>query len=378
MSVQNGTSMANVTVDASQCYDDNYARKPHRHASRLPLKSNEFNCSWRMRLDPKLPCVDTIRSGITMYFVNAGPQGINAGFSVDNGQPVINTLQPAPPPNFQQANVSMFSVHSLPTGYHTLLMNVLEWDGSASWIMFDYALVNETLVSNTTTSSSSTSSSQAPTGSPTSPSSAPKFVLPLKGGTLAGIAGIAAIVFGVLYLRKRRSVVAEREERLQVDPFMSGPSTSNAPSVVRGKLFSVSQNTGVSASPQSRSAILRDEPIAENHQSKSNLRSLTPSSSSSAVRSGTSQPPGGSTSSPRVFQRGVPSPFAGIHGPVDLAVEDLDVLERLRSNNFPAETIARVAESLAGRYPTNMSGGNELVRGASLMTAAAPPSYETG
>jgi hypothetical protein len=110
-----------------------------------------------------------VGSGITMYVLSAGFSGITASFSVD-GAPAVSDSVPAPPgPTFQVPNVSMYEVQNLPSGNHTMVMTVLDWEGSASSMKFDYAFVNETFVAAPTTTSA-TSASQTSSGASQSPS----------------------------------------------------------------------------------------------------------------------------------------------------------------------------------------------------------------
>ncbi|KAH7890022.1 hypothetical protein F5I97DRAFT_1800304 [Phlebopus sp. FC_14] len=340
-SIPNGTTTVNITVDATQLPRAN-------SCSTVGECGSVENCRvW----------IPFVGSGITMYVVNAGTVGASASFSVDNGQPVTNTLKAPSPPNYQQYNVSMFSVNSLPTGYHSLVMTILEWNGQSSWMMFDYALVNETLVMNSTSTGPS---------SPTSSSSGSSKINvgAVVAGTLAGIAGVAALTFGVLYIRKRRREVARSEDRAQVTPFMSGHSANDATFLGPGRRFVPHAEDTGSPSPSVRAAILR-EALATGSDPGS-----IPSGMTSNVSRPLPTPPCVDMSSP-----------SAVHMQQGLSSEDMKLLERLHLNNAPTETIARVAESLAwhnSRGMSDTSGGAGLMRAGSLMSAAPPPSYQTG
>lgn len=92
-------------------------------------------------------------SGITIYVLQAGPQGINASVTIDGGSPLYNVLPAPTGPNFYVPNVTLFSIQGITTGKHTATMIVQNWDSISSWMMFDYAAINQTIVDATTTSS---------------------------------------------------------------------------------------------------------------------------------------------------------------------------------------------------------------------------------
>lgn len=113
-----------------------------------------------------LPSLSIIGSGITMYVFNAGASGMTASFSVDGGTAVSNTIQTPPPPTYQVSNVSLYDIQGLSSGNHTMNMTILDWNGSATSMKFDYAYVNESFVpppATVTSSVTGTSTSQAPT-----------------------------------------------------------------------------------------------------------------------------------------------------------------------------------------------------------------------
>ena len=113
-------------------------------------------------------------SGITIYVLQAGAQGINASLTIDGGAPRYNVLDAPPGPSFYVANVTLFSVQGMTTGNHMATMTVLNWDNIFSGMMFDYALINQTIVTATTTTtgsaaSASSTASSASTSTTTSP-----------------------------------------------------------------------------------------------------------------------------------------------------------------------------------------------------------------
>ena len=102
-------------------------------------------------------------SGITIYVLQAGAQGINASLTIDGGAPKYNILPAPPGPNFYIPNVTLFSIQGITTGNHTATMTVQNWDNIFSGMMFDYAVINQTIVAATTTTSlaSSTASTMS-------------------------------------------------------------------------------------------------------------------------------------------------------------------------------------------------------------------------
>ena len=89
-------------------------------------------------------------SGITIYVYQSGPVGINASFAVDGSLAQIAVLLAPPAPNYAIPNVSMFDVQQLRSGPHTASLTVNDLFGSFSGMIWDYAHVNETLVTDPT------------------------------------------------------------------------------------------------------------------------------------------------------------------------------------------------------------------------------------
>ena len=102
-----------------------------------------------------------------MYVFNAGMSGVTASFAIDGGKAVSNSIDAPPPPTYQVSNVSLYSIQGLPSGNHTMVMTVLDWNGSSTSMKFDYAYVNETSVAAPATSSSTASTTSTSTTSPT-------------------------------------------------------------------------------------------------------------------------------------------------------------------------------------------------------------------
>lgn len=98
-------------------------------------------------------------SGITIYVLQAGPQGMSASLSIDSGSATTATLAAPPAPQYNIPHVVLFRVQNLFSGTHTAVMTVLDWEGGFSGMMLDYIDVNEAVVS----ASSSTTSNPTPT-----------------------------------------------------------------------------------------------------------------------------------------------------------------------------------------------------------------------
>lgn len=85
-----------------------------------------------------------VGSGATVYVFLEGNEGINISVTLDGGPSVISVVAPIPPFN-HKANVSLYSIQSLNSGAHTLIVTVLDWNETFSGMMLDYIDVNETM-----------------------------------------------------------------------------------------------------------------------------------------------------------------------------------------------------------------------------------------
>ncbi|KAG6376700.1 hypothetical protein JVT61DRAFT_1716 [Boletus reticuloceps] len=162
----------NMTVDASQCFNYTY--------------------TW---------------SGITIYVLQAGPRGVNASLTIDGGAPNYNALPAPSGPDFYAPNVALFSVQGITTGNHTATMAVQNWDNISGLMMFDYAVINQTIVATTTSSvASSTAVSTASRATVTSPSPSKSTtnVGAMVGVALGALAGLIALLLVFFYLCRRR------------------------------------------------------------------------------------------------------------------------------------------------------------------------------
>ena len=110
----------------------------------------------------------TLGSGITIYVLQAGPQGMSASLSIDSGTATTATLGAPPPPQYYVPHVTLFNVQNIQSGTHSAVMTVLDWNGGFSGMMLDYIDVNQAEVSAPTSSNPNPSPSPSP-----SPSSNP-------------------------------------------------------------------------------------------------------------------------------------------------------------------------------------------------------------
>ncbi|KAF8452778.1 hypothetical protein L210DRAFT_3437348 [Boletus edulis BED1] len=194
----NGTMM---TVDASHCFNYTYT-----YAA----------CTISNDCQVQIPFTG---SGITIYVLQAGSQGTNASLTIDGGAPKYNVLPPPPGPHFYTPNVTLFSVQGITTGNHTATMTVQNWDNIFSGMMFDYAVINQTIVATTTSSvASSTAASTASRATLTSTATPSPSKLTTNVGTMVGVAlgalaGLIALLFVFFCLCRRR----REPQRLSID-----------------------------------------------------------------------------------------------------------------------------------------------------------------
>ncbi|KAF8432436.1 hypothetical protein L210DRAFT_3633417, partial [Boletus edulis BED1] len=230
----------NVTVDSSKCYDQNF--------NLVAACTVENNCQITFPFTG---------SGLSVYVVQAGFQGVNAKLTIDGGQSVTATLHPPTPPSYQTPNVLLFDLQSLPSADHTATINLLNWQNGTTSLYFDYALVNEShvqipvsppttspspITSMTTTlemlqsstiqsttaslTSVSTFIGSSHTSGTSSTASTAKHRANLGavvGGACGGLAILIAIVTAILFFKKRRLRHVQLEESRRPDPFPVAP-----------------------------------------------------------------------------------------------------------------------------------------------------------
>ncbi|KAI6164198.1 hypothetical protein EDD17DRAFT_1562744 [Pisolithus thermaeus] len=125
-----------IAVNFSTCYDENYA---------------VASCMTADECQAQIPFAGT---GITIYVMNAGFQGVNASLSVDGAYSVNGTIPPPTPPSFQTPRVSLLAIQSLAYAYHIATLSILDWDAGNTSLYFDYALVEDSNIQVTTSQSS--------------------------------------------------------------------------------------------------------------------------------------------------------------------------------------------------------------------------------
>ncbi|KIJ63299.1 hypothetical protein HYDPIDRAFT_41144 [Hydnomerulius pinastri MD-312] len=376
-------------VDPSVCYNHTY-----RYAACFDT-------------DSCLLTVPFTGSGITVYVYQAGPVGINASITIDGAHAATTVLNAPPAPAYEIANVSMFNVQQLQTGPHTLSLLINDLFGSYSGMMFDYAYVNETLVSSPTTSSGTPTSTTGPSTSISpSASTAPSGsssgthtdIGAIVGGVIGGIAVIMAGIIAFFCMRRRRSSdmidlnaeakVAPYDPSAAYDPpsnqFQSThgltsrgtihntASLSSVPLAPNRRDPSVDQLSGPNVvSPFTSSASNSSGYQDRDRKSRLVLSNDTPSPASAP--SGAYADPGSQSSpetvlSPQSARRDL-SP--------SLTDEQADFINSLYNNNVPAAAIARVMERM---LVDRNAGIREWERETRLSRAntftTAPPSYD--
>ncbi|KAI6138962.1 hypothetical protein BKA82DRAFT_3011561 [Pisolithus tinctorius] len=138
----NGTMMA---INSAQCYDGTFT---------YAACSTSNNCAVQFSFTG---------SGITIYVLQAGPQGMSASLSIDSGTATTATLGAPPAPQYNIPRVVLFDVQNLVSGNHTAIMTVLDWDGGFSGMMLDYIDVNDAVVAGTTSTTPVTNQTPTPT-----------------------------------------------------------------------------------------------------------------------------------------------------------------------------------------------------------------------
>ncbi|EIW85490.1 hypothetical protein CONPUDRAFT_70285 [Coniophora puteana RWD-64-598 SS2] len=181
--------------------------------------------------NPHIPSSESLTanatgSGIQLYVLQVGAQGINASATIDQTGPTHSSVLLAPEaPSFQKRNQSLFDIQGLPSEAHTLAMRVLDFQGAFSGMVFDYAYVSEASVvdggngGNRNGTSSGGGSGTGDTG--TGESHVPAIV----GGVIGALAVVGLLIAAFLILRRRSRA---RECKLHIDPFVDAtPSGSN-------------------------------------------------------------------------------------------------------------------------------------------------------
>ncbi|KAH0830352.1 hypothetical protein J3R83DRAFT_1746 [Lanmaoa asiatica] len=327
-------------------------------------------------------------SGITVYVYQAGPVGINASITIDTVHAKTNVLSAPPAPAYEIANVSMFDVQQLPSGPHTLSLLINNLSGSYSGMMFDYAYVNESLVTNsTTTTSTMATSTTVSTSAPASLSSGSHTDTgAIVGGVIAVVAVIVAGILASLWIRRRREHTPEMIDRRSgsaTPPFNPHNAYDLPPgSTVRSGLTPSHSMEFSSLIPLAPNRLGSSEVRRTPSSPSSGQEILTPFTAIPATNSSGTQghkthpvPLNDSTNMPQIEHSS-----SGSHRDTSLMLTDeqADFINSLYHNNVPAAAIARVMERmLADRHAGIREWEREtrLARGRTTMTTA-PPSYE--
>ncbi|KIJ16587.1 hypothetical protein PAXINDRAFT_168653 [Paxillus involutus ATCC 200175] len=365
ISLANGTLM---TIDASQCYNYTYT-----YAA----------CTVADDCQVQIPFTG---SGITVYVLQAGAQGINASITIDGGSPKYNVLSAPPGPGFYIPNVTLFNLQGITTGNHVATMTVQNWDNIFSGMMFDYAAINETLVSSTTTSSSIPSSTVASTTSPTSTAPASQnsshvSIGAIVGGVIGGLLALVAIVLAIVFFRRRRRGNrgdADLDSEPKIEPFLPPDAEQQR------ERYS---NTAASQSASSPTAFPRSrsqEPLMGSASPpllrKSQMGLMNPNTSA-IPEGGLSTPSHRTPSSNATSADSSEPPRPRIQQTHPMLTDDqADFVNSLYTNNVPAAAIARVIERMmAGERRPAVEGyasGYLQPERDHIRDSAPPPSYD--
>ncbi|KIK99729.1 hypothetical protein PAXRUDRAFT_822412 [Paxillus rubicundulus Ve08.2h10] len=348
-------------------------------------------------------------SGIAIYVYQAGPVGINASITIDGAHAETSVLNAPPGPAYQVANVSMFDVQQLLSGPHTLQLLINDLFGSYSGMMFDYAYINESLVTSPPTSSASLTSSGSSTSSgsatptTTSISSPPSSGLHVDVGVVVGsvVGGIAVMITGIiafLWMRRRR------REQETIGLHFEGEITAHHPPSNQSRSTNVAE---VGRSSVRNTESLVSIPLIPNRRAFSSDQTpgsvpsgqdtIYPFTSSPSNSSGTqdrktrlvlsndvSNPPGIELATYANQGRQFPSEApllpqsSGRDTSPSLTDEQADFINSLYNNNVPAAAIARVMERmLADQHAGIREWEREtrLARSNTITSSTAPPSY---
>jgi hypothetical protein len=191
-------------------------------------------------------------------------------------------------------------------------------------------------------------------------------------------------------MRKRKTTrkdVLSEESPFQVNPFTSEFNSPTPPSTQQRPFFAQHRETSPPVPAFTRSAILRDALAAGNYSSgpDQSSQSILSGQSSAVFQPLRRQPSYSADADPPVHSSASQVADAGwpFSDPsrYNLTPEQVEVIDRLRADNVPVETIARVIEGFVSSN-LNLSGGEtsggKVARGArSVVSAAPPPSYQT-
>lgn len=349
-------------------------------------------------------------SGITVFVYQAGPVGINASMSIDGAHAQTNVLSAPPAPSYEIANVSMFDVQQLPSGTHTLSLLINDLSGSYSGMMFDYAYINESLVTDTTTTTPTTATSTAvPSSSPPSPSSASQYVdhssiitpgplitvfstdiSAIVGGVIGGIALLVAGVLAFLWIRRRRGHPPEMidlcSDSASPPPHSAYLSTGTAETCDPYSGYDPPTNGGLTPSRSTEfSPLIALAPSrlgSSAVQHAPNVPSAGQDILIPFMTSPTTSDSSGTLGKPRPElsndAANAPSPSSSRQDTSPLLTdEQADFINSLHRNNVPAAAIARVVERMLVDQHAGIREWERETRLAQTNTmTTAPPSYD--
>ncbi|KAF8128429.1 hypothetical protein EV363DRAFT_423432 [Boletus edulis] len=296
----------NMTVDASQCFNYTYT-----YAA----------CTISDDCQVQIPFTG---SGITIYVLQAGPWGVNASLTIDEGAPNYNALPAPSGPDYYAPNVTLLSVQGITTGNHTATMAVQNWDNVSGTMLFDYAVINQTIVATTTSSVASSTAVSTVTSKPTpSPSKSTTNVGAMVGVALGAMAGLIALLLVFFYLCRRRRepqrLSMDLDADIRVEPFSAD------------SLY-YQRRPDVTAHPTTEKRMTGTVGTHVPFRSESSGLSVT-----SPEQTGSHKIPAGPSeiTCPRIQQR---------HS--TLTDDQADFVNNLYRNNVPAPAIARVIERM--------------------------------
>ena len=194
---------------------------------------------------------------------------------------------------------------------------------------------------------------------------------------MAGAIVLVCVVISLLYFRKRKA--RQQDPSSSESTFHVNPFTSEYHSDPTPPLFSRPPDTNLSVPPLVRSAILRDALAAGVHSSPvQSTQSIRSGMSSLAVLHPIRHAPS-TESDARMSSSGADgtSPFSdSLIAQHNLTEEQLEVIDRLRADDVPLETIARVIEGfVASRLEVGEAG--RMGRSGESILSNLPPSYQT-
>ncbi|KAG6331978.1 hypothetical protein ID866_7111 [Astraeus odoratus] len=390
-----------MTIDPFQCYN---------HTYRYAACYSSDDCILTIPFTGKNSLVllygnaDPLQgSGITIFVYQSGPVGINASITVDESFSQTNVLDAPPAPWYDIANVTMFDVQELVSGPHTVLLTVNDLFGSYSGMMWDYAYINETLVTTppvttttgilTTVTSSSSAVTSVSTISSTQASSGSHSSLgAIVGGAVGGLALVVIGIIAALCLRRRRSrsfapvdVTAGESPRPFNPSTLYDPEVSQVVQPAHTADTNASTITSNSTSPSAMLLTPNRRPPSDHGARMSTVTPFTSSASNPSERSSSktplvvsniSSPPSLGQLSPNDAR---PSQASSRVIPQSLTDEQADFITALYNNNVPAAAVARVVERmLADRHAGVQEWETELsLSRTHSMALTAPPSYDS-